>query len=123
MSSNASIFSAECAALEDAVEFALANKDHSFIIFTDSHSVLYSLQYCQMNVQTNTSILKIKKTYNEHANIKFFWVPSHIGISGNDKADELAKMATRDNPNNKKLHFTDFHETLIKTLLHRQNII
>ena len=36
--------------------------------------------------------LKMHKVLSENIKISFLWVPSHIGIDGNDLADELAKI-------------------------------
>ena len=35
---------------------------------------------------------------NQRANIEILWVPGHMGIEGNNRADELAKEATELKP-------------------------
>ena len=74
------------------------NKETKFIIFSDSLSALLSLKSTQFNIKTNIFLLEIKKNYqeiikNDPTLIKIVWIPSHIGISGNEKADKLAKEA------------------------------
>lgn len=32
--------------------------------------------------------------HEKNVSVKFLWIPSHIGVSGNERADILAKMAS-----------------------------
>ena len=113
---DASIFTAESIALIDAVNLALKNSNFSFYIFSDSQSALYSLSNTKNTISTNANILEIKKKYlefhtnNPNSNIKFFWIPAHVGIRGNEEADVLAKNATKcPLVMINKLHFTDVY--------------
>lgn len=120
---NASVFTAECAALKDALDLAICNKQHNFLIFSDSLSALQSLQSLKTGIRTNSYILEIKKKYNiflkENTNsfIKFYWIPSHIGIRGNEDADRLAKDATSSATSDiTQIPFTDFYEQFRKNM-------
>ena len=44
------------------------------------------------------------------------WVPSHCGISGNEKADNLAKQGSRDNHTNRPVSIEET-TTIIKSIL------
>jgi len=65
--------------------------DH-FVIFLDS---LSSLQAIDSRKTENPLILKILKEYtqlkNSSKSISFCWIPSHVGIRGNESADTVAK--------------------------------
>jgi ribonuclease HI len=36
--------------------------------------------------------------------VKLMWIPSHSGITGNERADEAAKNALEDNINDRELY-------------------
>ena len=54
-----------------------------------------------LRFQTNTSALVTRilelltNICSEGSEVKLLWVPSHIGIEGNEKADEAARAAVR----------------------------
>ena len=41
---------------------------------------------------------------NREAHMEVAWVPGHTGIAGNDRADEIAKEATKLEPSKKPQH-------------------
>ncbi|OXU19540.1 hypothetical protein TSAR_008969 [Trichomalopsis sarcophagae] len=121
---------AECAALNQAMYLALQYGNHDIRIFTDSLSVLENLKSTKDSVTINRYILSIKQKYvefrkkNKESKLNFFWVPSHIGILGNEKADEIAKKATERNyPNVSCVPYTDLHEKFKRLAQSRSNDI
>ncbi|XP_037301062.1 uncharacterized protein LOC119191263 [Manduca sexta] len=72
------------------------NSDHTkWIIVSDSRSVLENLANNQFHANTNYVIYLIKELWVELSKldivVRFVWVPSHIGVIGNERADYLAK--------------------------------
>ena len=81
--------------------------DH-FIIFTDS---LSSFQALDSNNCDHPFIQDILKLFNDclsvNKKVVLAWVPSHVGIKGNEKADELVKKALNFNVLDLKAPYTE----------------
>lgn len=103
-----SIFTAEVIAIEKALGYAqeqIENKD--ILILTDSQSVCKAIKNNNINVHQNDYIYKIRKRISEYeenrkrkeqkkCKIVIGWIPSHIGIIGNEAVHKLAKEATEE---------------------------
>ena len=79
-----------------------------YIIFTDS---LSSLQALDGNNYDHPLIQDILKRFNDclsvNKKVVLAWVPSHVGIKGNEKTDELAKQALNFNVLDLKVPYID----------------
>ena len=87
-----SIFSAELHAIRVAVDFCEMSDKEDFVIFCDSKSVLQALESKQNHPYINPIVEKIEKITGRKT-VVLCWVPSHIGIQGNELADAAAKTA------------------------------
>ncbi|XP_063373833.1 uncharacterized protein LOC134661622 [Cydia amplana] len=93
----ASIFTAEATAILFALKHIKEKNqlDQNWIIVSDSMSVLKSLSSSKINANINYLIFAIKELWWElsltDTDVKFVWVPSHIGVLGNENADFLAR--------------------------------
>ena len=80
-----------------------------FIIFSDSKSVLEAMENRKFD---NPIVLRSVEFYNElqslGKDIILCWIPSHIGIPGNEKADKAAKQALNKQISESCIPFTDF---------------
>ncbi|XP_045516142.1 uncharacterized protein LOC123709077 [Pieris brassicae] len=91
-----SIFTAEAYAVFAALKSIISiNNCIYFLILTDSLSLLNSLKHSNINnFKTNYIIYLIKDTvlrlHKKDITVAFMWVPSHKGITGNEKADKAA---------------------------------
>nr|XP_042902815.1 uncharacterized protein LOC122270244 [Parasteatoda tepidariorum] len=89
LNDEASIYLAELEAIKQAVIY-IKNKNYKDAkIYTDSLSSLQSLNDPR---NRNKIIEEIK--VNITPSIKLYWVKAHIGIEGNEEADQQAKKAT-----------------------------
>ena len=116
---NTSIFSAEIKAIALALNFIKHNNIKNAIIFSDSLSVLQSLHYRNLeNTLLRRLLVKHTKLSTTH-NIIYCWLPSHIGIAGNEKADHAAKQALSELPTDFTLPYSDFKPCITKYLFNK----
>ena len=99
LNGSASIYTAEAYAINKALLNILDKRIPSAIIATDSLSVLHSIYKEGLHNTAHYIIALIRQKIlairNRGGDIKLYWIPSHIGIKGNDIADEGAKKASR----------------------------
>ncbi|XP_055943531.1 uncharacterized protein LOC129974449 [Argiope bruennichi] len=90
-----SVFTAELLAIFCALQKISSLPQRKFIIYTDSMSALETLSHYHNRMHpTAIRILSLLRLLqNEDFQIIFCWVPSHVGIHGNEMADSAAKSA------------------------------
>ena len=94
---DSSIYAAELTAILEAVSCILNSECYSdcqFAIFSNSLSVLTSIKkgYCESRpVLFNNLLFHLGKLKCNQ--VRFIWIPSHVDLIGNDRADTLAKEA------------------------------
>lgn len=93
---NFSIYSAEKYALLQALQNIKKNPtNNQYVICTDSLSVIQELQNPYSACTLSQNIFDTIHNLNP-VKIIILWIPSHIGIEGNEKADVAAKRATKE---------------------------
>ena len=90
----ASTMQTELIALKQALLHSIEKEKGPVTVHTDCKSAVQALQ--TIKVKENKSlIMDIRRLLYQHKimnrQVTINWIPSHIGIIGNDKADELAK--------------------------------
>ena len=96
ISDNCSTLQTELMAIQQALTFSLENEQGPVVIHTDSLSATQALKKTKYNenIHLLTSVLALAQQHQiQGRSITINWIPSHCGIPGNDKADELAKSA------------------------------
>ncbi|GFT48343.1 putative RNA-directed DNA polymerase from transposon X-element [Trichonephila clavipes] len=96
LDTSCSIFTAEAVAISRALQLIDSTMPRKYCIYTDSMSVLEALEnYNDRCHPVVCTILDItSRLYSKDFDIVFCWLPSHVGIIGNEQADNAAKSAT-----------------------------
>ena len=110
---SASIFTAEIWAINTDLEGIKNASASTFIFFTDSLSCLQALLNIKLeHPLIGMAIRKCVFLNIANSDIIFCWVPSHVGIKGNEKADSAAKSAL-DLPHTQVgVPYTDFNNSI-----------
>ena len=89
-----SIFIAEVEAISKALTFVKVSTRKSFVIFSDSMSVLQAIESQESKNPLVSSVLQsCQDIFSNGKFITFRWLPSHRDINGNEDADRAAKDA------------------------------
>ena len=110
-------FTAELIAVLNAIKSLLIIEKNNFTVFCDSLSVLQILESfnpCHPIVQEIFEWLILAKRRGHI--IHFCWVPAHVGVEGNERADQLAKAAVTRSPSETPIPFRDFYPAIRKAL-------
>lgn len=95
-----SVFTAEIMAIIEALKLIRDSDTNHSVIFSDS---LSAINFIKKKFNFDPYITEVYSLLHEikssNKTVVFIWIPSHIGIEGNDKADALAKIATTQTPN------------------------
>ncbi|WP_316399482.1 reverse transcriptase domain-containing protein [Bradyrhizobium sp. 33ap4] len=98
---SASVFTAELYAIKHAVHYINIKRITSPVIYTDSMSSLHAIS---SNTTRNPLVRQIRNiitsVHRNGSDLKFVWVPSHVGITGNESADRAAadSLSNREGP-------------------------
>ena len=89
-----SIFTAEVDAIDKALTYVKVSTRKSFVIFSDSMSVLQAIESQESNNPLVNRVLQAcQEIVSSSKFITFCWIPSHRDITGNEQADRAAKDA------------------------------
>ena len=115
---DSSIFTAEAKAIDLALDFiSTFDANNKFIIFSDSLSVLKAMNHTSSK---NPQIQKLLEKCHDllaYKEIALCWIPSHIGIQGNEMVDKQAKTSLSLEPTSFKIPFSNFKPSINKYIL------
>ena len=90
--STCSVFTAELFAIYKAVEYIENTDWEKIVIFSDSLSALQAIDNNKLKCHYMFKLQKLLALSNKEIVLEY--CPAHVGIQGNTKADEAAKLAT-----------------------------
>jgi len=89
-----SIFTAELMAILVALYNIAGYNNNSFSIFTDSQSAISAIEKIKQQHPIVTEVQQwIIRLHTIHKTVKICWVPSHVEVAGNERADREARNA------------------------------
>ena len=91
----ASVFTAELSAIVLALRTIFILPVNSFVIFSDSRCVLSALNSSTHFIYplVLSALDWLYLLSNRGYRVRFYWVPGHVGVSGKERADRLARKA------------------------------
>ena len=91
---NCSIYAAELHAIHLALRLICQSKKKSFLVLSDSLSVLKSISNAKCDNPFLADVFNLYfKLMRDNKDVAFAWVPGHVGIRGNNVVDLAAKHA------------------------------
>lgn len=91
-----SVFTAELYAIKSALVVLRLYQNRSCVIYSDSRSALQAIQKMGSTNKLVQEICElVASLHQKRIAVAFCWIPSHIGIEGNESADLAAKNAAR----------------------------
>ena len=112
-----SIYSAEVIAIDPAMNIIANHKSSKFIIYSDSKSVLQAIQSKDSSTPLIIRLLDKMNTLSKNNSIILTWIPSHIGIQGNERVDRAEKKPLQTCISNTKIPYTDPKPLINKFIL------
>lgn len=111
----ATVMTAELYAIKLALDIVNETNHNKFVICSDSMS---SIQSIDSYADNNQLLFRIMTTIHEISltskEITFSWVPSHVGIRENDRADEAAREASTRPPEFTHIPYQDWYPIIKK---------
>ena len=95
----------------------IANHKSSKFIYSDSKSVLQVLQSKNSSTPLITRLLDKMNSLSKNNSIILTWLPSHIGIQGNERSEQSCKKALQTHISNTKIPYTDFKPLINKFII------
>merc|ERR1711895_291171 len=113
----ASIFTAEAYALELALGIIERSNSRLNVVFSDSRSCIESLLYNGQHPTIRKLIWRLHKLAEKRTTVEICWIPSHVGIKGNERADQKAKdAAQREERTYLPIYYKDYYPTIGRKL-------
>ena len=118
---HASVFTSELVAIIKVLCFIEVSREALHLILTDSLSSLLALTgFYPFNPLVQNILKRITTLDEAGKQVTLCWIPSHIGIAGNEKADAAAKRAAQRSCTRRcPLPARDFYPAISAFLQHR----
>jgi len=118
----ASIFSAELHAIFMATHIIEESRGGFYTIFSDSHSALLNISKVKLNHPVVLIIKhRLHRLIDSGKRVNLCWIPGHVGIKGNEKADIQAKRASRRPVEAISVYYRDMYPNIKEKIQNKWN--
>jgi ribonuclease HI len=98
LSNKLTIYTAELISIKQSLIWiqkmqSIFKSDSQIAVFSDSKSALESIKSEQSKLRPNLLVNIMQILTKLSVSVTFVWIPAHVGLSGNEVADQLAKSA------------------------------
>ena len=115
-----SVFTAEAKAIDLALDIVnTCTYTDTFVIFSDSLSVLQALNHTSSKNSQIQHLLLKHHEISSSKSVIYCWIPSHIGIYGNEKVDKNAKESLNLDQTDFKIPFNNFKPFINKYIFNK----
>ena len=105
LAKGSSVFTAELLAIRKAVEHVnlMDNPAREIYILSDFKAAIKAITSSKLifNHHCLTILKRMEELQSADSIVNLVWIPSHVGISGNEKADQLASKESQSSSENK----------------------
>ena len=122
-----SIYFAEIYAIQMALDYIYRSviinnqQERKYVVFSDSMGSLLSLHNRSNHPVAQYILQKIHKLSLMKYTVEFCWIPGHMGIQGNEKADAKAVEASSRSPEFIPIFYRDYFTTINSKFLQERN--
>ena len=113
---DSSIYSAELQALILSLKLVYQSQENSFLILSDSLSALQAI--ITLHTLNHPLLFEFHELHTslmqDNREIFFAWVPSHVGIRGNEAVDRIAKEAIEEEVSRTRIPHSDLKRNVNK---------
>ena len=116
-----SIYTAELRAIKEAIDIIDENQMDTNIIYSDSQSAIKGIR--EYN-PTNPLVMSIQEKIHEiksnrNTSMQICWIPAHVGVPGNEYADQAAKEAAQAPPEDEDVPARDIYQEINKGITNK----
>ncbi|XP_064646759.1 uncharacterized protein LOC135499744 [Lineus longissimus] len=114
-------YRAEMQALTSATDYLITTQEDvgdNLVLLTDSLSALQALMAATSD-QLTENLLKNLSSLLQDRRVVLQWIPAHVGVPGNERADQLAKEGSKQHQTKTRMTYRE-SKTLLKTKLKNQ---